>query len=143
MATSPAGVVGVFDRVADTYDDVGVPWFRPIAEGLVAELDVRSGERAVDLGCGRGAVLSLLAERAGPGGDVLGVDLAPRMVELTARDLAHLPQVRVQVADAQDPGLPAASCDVVAASLVLFFLRDPGRRSGHGRGCCGPVAASA
>jgi len=32
MASSPAGVAGVFDRAADTYDDIGVPWFQPIAQ---------------------------------------------------------------------------------------------------------------
>ena len=126
MATSPSGVAGVFDRAADSYDAVGVPWFGPIARGLVEELDVRPGERVVDLGCGRGAALVPLAGAAGPGGDVLGVDLAPRMVELTARDLAHLPQVRVEVGDARDPGLPPASRDVVSSCLVLFFLPDPG-----------------
>ena len=47
------------------------------------------------------------------------------MVELTARDLAHLPQVEVAVGDARAPDLPRASFDVVAASLVLFFLPDP------------------
>ena len=57
---------------------------------------------------------------------MVGLDLAPRMVELTARDLAHLPQVRLAVADVREPGLPPGSWDVVAASLVLFFLPDPG-----------------
>ena len=125
VTTSLPGIAGVFDRVADTYDDVGVPWFRPIARGLVEQLDVRPGDRVLDLGCGRGAATAVLAEAVGPDGDVLGIDLAPRMVELTARDLAHLPQVRVAVADVREPGLPQASRDVVAASLVLFFLPDP------------------
>ncbi|CAA9310725.1 MAG: hypothetical protein AVDCRST_MAG16-123, partial [uncultured Frankineae bacterium] len=39
--TSPPGVAGVFDRAADTYDAIGVPWFGPIAQGLVEELDVQ------------------------------------------------------------------------------------------------------
>ena len=43
MASTPTGVAGVFDRAADTYDTVGVPWFQPIAAGLVAELAVRPG----------------------------------------------------------------------------------------------------
>ena len=31
----------VFDAVADSYDQVGVDFFQPIAEGLVAELEPR------------------------------------------------------------------------------------------------------
>jgi len=124
MAT-PHNIAGVFDRVADTYDDVGVPWFRPIADGLVEELAVQPGERVLDIGCGRGAALEPLARATGPTGGALGIDLAPRMVELTAHDLRHLPQVEVRVADASTPGLPVASYDVVASSLVLFFLPDP------------------
>jgi ubiquinone/menaquinone biosynthesis C-methylase UbiE len=123
---SPAGIAGVFDRAADTYDDVGVAWFRPIARGLVDELAVRPGERVLDIGCGRGAALEPLARDAGPNGDVLGIDLAPRMVQRTAHDLRDLPQVQVRVADATAPDLPAASFDVIASALVLFFLPDPG-----------------
>ena len=123
--SSPAGIAGVFDRSAGTYDAVGVPWFGPIAHGLVQELAVRPGERVLDIGCGRGAALIPLAQAAGPTGQVLGIDLAPGMVERTAADVAHLPQVQVQVADAAATGLPAGAYDVVAACLVLFFLPDP------------------
>jgi ubiquinone/menaquinone biosynthesis C-methylase UbiE len=123
--TSPAGIAGVFDRAADTYDDVGVPWFRPIAHGLVDELAVRPGERGLDIGCGCGAALEPLARDTGPTGTVLGIDLAPRMVRRTAHDLRDLPQVQVRVGDAAAPDLPAASFDVIASSLVLFFLPDP------------------
>lgn len=122
---APDGIAGVFDRAADTYDDVGVPWFGPIAAGLVDELAVRPGERVLDVGCGRGAALAPLAHAAGSDGYALGIDLAPRMVELTARDLADLPQVEVRVDDAREPALPASSFDVVASCLVLFFLPDP------------------
>ena len=125
MSTAPSGPAAVFDRVADTYDAVGVPWFVPIAAGLVEELAVQPGERVLDVGCGRGAALRPLAEATGPAGTALGIDLAPRMVERTAQDLRDLPQVEVRVADARDPGLPAGSFDVVASSLVLFFMPDP------------------
>ncbi|MDM7830358.1 class I SAM-dependent methyltransferase [Cellulomonas edaphi] len=121
----PQGAGGVFDRVADTYDAVGVPWFTPIAAGLVEQLAVQPGERVLDIGCGRGAALRPLAEATGPHGRAVGIDLAPRMVELTARDLADLAQVEVLVGDAQAPAFPPASFEVVSASLVLFFLPDP------------------
>ena len=126
MAAPPDGIAGVFSRAADTYDDVGVPWFGPIARGLVEELGAAPGERVVDLGCGRGAALLPLARAVGPTGSALGLDLAPRMVELTARDARELPWVEVRLADVRAPGLPAEAYDVVSCCLVLFFLPDPG-----------------
>lgn len=123
--TSPAGIAGVFDRAADTYDQVGVPWFGPIASGLVDELAVRPGERVLDVGCGRGAALRPLALATGPSGHALGIDMSPRMVEHAAADLSGFPQVEVMVADAAAPGLRPGTFDVLASSLVLFFLPDP------------------
>lgn len=123
--SSPPGPAGVFDRAAATYDAVGVPWFGPIAEGLVAELAPQPGERVLDVGCGRGAVLARVARLVGPGGGATGIDLAPEMVRRTAEDLADLAWVDVRVDDAEAPDLPPAAFDVVASSLVLFFLREP------------------
>ena len=125
MESEPAGVIGVFDRVADTYDAVGVEWFGPIAGGLVQQLGPAAGERALDIGCGRGAALFPLAEAVGPTGHLLGIDLSPRMIAATARDAAAFPQIELRVADASNPGLPTASFDLIASSLVLFFLTDP------------------
>jgi ubiquinone/menaquinone biosynthesis C-methylase UbiE len=123
--TSPAGIAGVFDRAAGTYDAVGVPWFGPVAQGLVEELDVQPGERVLDLGCGRGAALLPLARAAGPTGSALGLGLAPRMVALTAQDARDLPQVEVRVGDASAPEVAEQAYDVVSCCLVLFFLPDP------------------
>ncbi len=123
--STPQQVAAVFSRVADTYDAVGVPWFTPIAAGLVEALAPQPGERVLDVGTGRGAALLPLAEAVGPAGTVLGIDLAERMIELTARDVAHLAHVDLRVADARDPGLAVGSYDVVCASLVAFFLPDP------------------
>lgn len=127
MAPVPSGPAELFDRAAGTYDAVGVPWFTPIAQGLVEELAVRPGERVLDVGCGRGAALRPLAEATGPTGSALGVDLAPEMVRLTAADLAGLSQVRVELADASALSADAAPYDVVSSCLVLFFLPDPGQ----------------
>ena len=120
-------VAGVFDRSAATYDAVGVPWFTPIGEGLVRALAPQPGERALDIGCGRGAALWPLVEGVGPTGSVTGFDLAPTMVELTRRDVdaRGLSNVDLHVMDASAPDLPAAAYDVIASSLVLFFLGEP------------------
>lgn len=120
-------VAATFDQVAVSYDTVGVPWFRPIAEHLVLELAPRPGERALDIGSGRGAVLFPLAEAVGPTGHVTAIDLAPGMVQALRQDVADrgLDQVDVLIQDAANPDLDPVSFDLVASSLVLFFLPDP------------------
>ena len=61
-----------------------------MARGLVDRLRVQPGEKALDIGSGRGAVTRPLAEDVGPTGRVDAVDLAPGMVRLLGEDTAHL-----------------------------------------------------
>jgi ubiquinone/menaquinone biosynthesis C-methylase UbiE len=116
---------GLFHRASETYDAVGVDFFAPLAGALVDRADLAAGDAVLDLGCGRGAALFAAAEAVGPHGHVLGLDLAPGMVERTARDAADhgLAHVEVRLGDADHP--PAGSWDAVIASFVLFFLPDP------------------
>ena len=115
----------MFDRLSEVYDQSGVPFFGVIAGGLVDRLDVRPGETALDIGAGRGAVTLPLAEAVGPTGRVDSLDLAPGMVRHLAEDTAPLAQVHVAQGDAADPRPPAAPYDLIASSLVLFFLPEP------------------
>lgn len=119
-------VAKLFDSLADTYDNVGVPWFQPIARGLVDELAPRAGESALDVGCGRGAVLLPLAAAVAPEGRAVGIDVSPRMVELARVEAAKADvDVDARVGDAMAVDLEPNSFDLVASSLVLFFLPDP------------------
>jgi len=132
MTPTPEQVVRLWDGLAGSYDQVGVDFITPIASGLVDELDPQAGERAVDLGCGRGAALLPIARRVGPSGAVLGGDISPGMLQ-GCRALAEsegLDRVSLVVLDAQapDPGAVdgwVGHADLVASSLVLFFLPDP------------------
>jgi ubiquinone/menaquinone biosynthesis C-methylase UbiE len=115
----------MFDRLSPVYDQTGVPFFGVMAQGLVDRLGVREGEKALDIGSGRGAVTRPLAEAVGPTGRVDALDLAPGMVRLLGEDTAHLPHVRVAQSNAADPRPPAPPYDVIASSMVIFFLDDP------------------
>lgn len=115
-------VAALFDLVSPDYDRSGVAFFGPIADRLVTALDPQEGERCLDVGCGRGAVAARLLERVGADGEVLGVDLAPGMVQQAAR---AVPGARFEVGDARDPGPADAGWDLVAGSAVIFFLDDP------------------
>ncbi|HEX3297373.1 MAG TPA: class I SAM-dependent methyltransferase [Nocardioides sp.] len=120
-------VARLFNEIAPDYDQSGVAFFAPIAEGLVDLLDLTPGERLVDVGCGRGALTFPAADAVGPSGVVTAVDIAPAMVEhtrLRAEELGYV-QVRTAVVTADDLGLAEGSADVVASSLVIFFAPDP------------------
>jgi SAM-dependent methyltransferase len=122
-----ARVRATFDAIADDYDQSGVPFFGPTAEGLVEVLEPRLGDRVLDIGCGRGAATSLLARAVLPAGAVDAIDISPAMVEHTRAFLAAQGyDARAEVMDAANPTLPESSYDLIASSLVLFFLPDPG-----------------
>lgn len=113
----------IYDEVAADYDQVGPAFYAANGVALVDRVEVAAGERVLDAGCGRGACLFPAAERVGPSGEVVGVDLSPAMVELVAG--RGLPQVSVSVGDAQAPGFPGGSFDVVLSGFVLRMLPDP------------------
>jgi len=115
----------MFDNLSGVYDQTGVPFFSGMARGLVDRLRVQPGEKALDIGSGRGAVTRPLAEDVGPTGRVDAVDLAPGMVRLLGEDIAHLAHVHVTQSNAADPRPPAPPYDVIASSMVIFFLDDP------------------
>nr|MBA3524388.1 hypothetical protein [Geodermatophilaceae bacterium] len=68
------GPAGLFSRLAGSYDAVGVPFFGPIADLLVGALAPAAGERLLDVGCGRGAVLHRVAPALAPDGSIVGLD---------------------------------------------------------------------
>jgi ubiquinone/menaquinone biosynthesis C-methylase UbiE len=121
-----ARVARLFDALADSYDQVGVDFFQPIADGLVAAVVPRRGERWLDVGCGRGAVLVPVARAVEPDGAVLGIDLSPAMVEQcrAVAGASGLANVEVHPGDASAPEV-AGPFDGITSSLVLFFLPDP------------------
>lgn len=127
MTDQPANpVAALFDLLSSTYDTTGVAFFQPIADRLVHELALQPGERVLDVGCGAGAVTVPAAQAVGAAGSVVGVDIAPGMVQRCAASAAAqgLAQVEVSVGDATAPPVQGPF-DVVASSLVLFFLSDP------------------
>jgi ubiquinone/menaquinone biosynthesis C-methylase UbiE len=78
---------------AEIYEQHMVPaifaWWAP---DLVEAAGVRPGGRALDVACGTGAVTRILAERVGPAGTVVGLDINPGMLAV-ARVAASLPNI--------------------------------------------------
>lgn len=56
-------------------------FFAPLADALVALDPPRPGEQVLDLACGTGVVARRAADRVGPGGRVIGVDVNQAMID--------------------------------------------------------------
>lgn len=122
-----ADIAQGFDLVADTFGTGSGSFFERVGRRLVQLAGLRPGDRVLDLGCGRGAVLLAAAETVGADGYAAGIDLAPEMVRATAAEIGarHLRNVAVRVDDAEDPGFPARSFEAVTAGLMMFITPDP------------------
>lgn len=114
-------MAALFDAVADDYEATGTEYFRPMGRRLVELAALQPGERVLDVGTGRGAVLRPAVAAVGDGGRVAGVDVSPRMAHLTSSALG----APVLVADAADPPL-SGPFDAVVGGMVAQFLADPG-----------------
>jgi protein-L-isoaspartate(D-aspartate) O-methyltransferase len=57
-------------------------------EAMLRLLDVRPGQRVLDVGAGSGWTTALLAHLVGPSGRVRGVEVVPELVEFGAANLA-------------------------------------------------------
>jgi SAM-dependent methyltransferase len=84
----------------------------------------------IDLGCGPGTATFPAARRVGPGGRVLGIDLAAPMVAWAERSAASqgLTQVQFMVGDAEELGdVPDASFARAISNFGVIFAPRPER----------------
>ncbi len=91
------------------------------------------GARVIDVGCGCGQSALEIAERVGPTGSVLGVDLSTPMLEQArararAAGLAH---IRFDEADAQTHAFGTGAYDVVYSRFGVMFFADPDAAFGN------------
>src|SRR5688572_6871887 len=91
-------------------------WQRP--EEVLELLRIPPGSVVADLGAGTGYFVAGLARRVGPGGQVLALDVEPKMVEFLQRRIEReqLGNVRPVLVAPDDPGLAPGS---VARVLVV------------------------
>jgi len=91
----------------------------------IAALGLRPGQRVLDVGCGPGAHLGLLAGAVSPGGSVVGIDLDAGRVAFAAERWGGNDTIAVREGDHGALPFPDGSFDVAWASLVLHHAERP------------------
>jgi ubiquinone/menaquinone biosynthesis C-methylase UbiE len=117
-----------FSRVAAAYkrrlDEVMA---RGEAHGRTAVIDWVDpvpGNRILDLACGPGTLSYPIAMSVSPGGEVVGIDLAPGMIELAQREAPPGRPVTFELMDMEDLRFPDHSFDAAVSGHGLQFVPD-------------------
>src|SRR5215207_4321643 len=109
-----------FRASAEAYERLVGRYGEPLAAGLIGFAGVGPGMRALDVGCGPGALTAALARRLGSA-RVSGADPSEPFVEACR---ARLPGVEVVRAGAEALPFADATFDAALAQLVVNFLPD-------------------
>jgi SAM-dependent methyltransferase len=110
-----------FDVGADAYLRFMGRFSEPLGPLFAGLAGVRAGQRALDVGCGPGALSAELVRRLGAGA-VSAVEPSASFAAAAAR---RLPGVDVRRAAAEQLPFPAGVFDVTLAQLVVHFMPDP------------------
>jgi SAM-dependent methyltransferase len=110
-----------FEVAADAYTRFMGRYADPLAEQFVELVGARPPQRALDVGCGPGALTAQLVRRLGAEA-VAAVDPSESFLS-AAR--ARFPRVDVRAATAEQLPFADDTFDVAAAQLVVHFMADP------------------
>ena len=119
MADVPGAAT--FQTPADAYDRHVGRYSHALAQALVDAAGIRPGQRALDVGCGPGALTGELAARLGPE-HVAAIDPSAPFADACRR---RLPDVRVEIAAAEALPFPDCAFDAVLSQMVVNFMSDP------------------
>lgn len=111
---------------AENYQRYFVPTIATaVSADLMGAADIQPGERVLDVACGTGVIARLAAEQVGPGGTVVGVDVAPDMIEVASTiPVPAKVTIEWREGDAQSLPLQDDSFDLVLCQMGLMFVGD-------------------
>ena len=109
---------------ADRYDRINGPFNAHILKAI----DPQPGQRALDVGCGNGALTLDVAARVAPG-EVVGLDISGPMLSFATKRAAEagVDNVRFEKGDAQvhDLADAAEGFDILVSRFGVMFFEDP------------------
>jgi ubiquinone/menaquinone biosynthesis C-methylase UbiE len=130
LETAKAKAAATYNAAADHFDDAPLAFWERYGRGTVERLGLAEGALVLDAGCGSGASALPAAERVGPAGRVIGVDLAEGLLQLArakARDRG-LRNVEFQCADMTALPFGDGRFDAVVCVFAIFFVPDMERQ---------------
>ena len=123
------------DRMMKVHRRTNIMYPKDVAY-LIAEMDLQSGDRVIEIGCGSGSMTQALARAVSPGGQVISYDRRPEFLEL-ARDncasagISDVDFRERQVGDELEPGVDAVFTDIPEPWSEMAVIRNALHGSGR------------
>lgn len=86
---------------------------------------LKPGQSVMDIGCGNGAITRGIAQKVGPEGRVLGLDVNARLIEDVRERHRDVSNLSFDVADIYDLSAYLDTFDIVTSARVLQWLDNP------------------
>jgi len=100
----------------------------------LALLELKQGDRVLDVGCGHGRTVERAAVMVGDDGLVVGIDASEEMLRMATRRCKRLIEagrLRLALADSASMPYPDESFDKIVTVHTLYFWDDPQRHLGE------------
>ena len=100
---------------------------QPVSDRLVEMVELREGDRILDIATGIGEPAMTAARRVGPTGRVVAIDQSSRMIAIAAERAAEsgLQNVELLEMDGENVDLPPNQFDAILCRWGLMFFPDP------------------
>ena len=121
-----ARTIATYNSAADYFDAPALSFWNRFGQKTIDLLSPRPGDRILDVCCGTGASAIPAAKCVGSTGSVLGIDLSENLLNLarTKAQNQNLENIKFQVGDFENLGLPNASFDGIVCVFGIFFVPD-------------------
>lgn len=126
--TAPQPLLDAYTTQARLYDERTAA-FQRYRHMIVDALPLRQGDVVIDVGCGTGLCFSMLVDKVGPRGRVVGVDASPDMAAQAMQRVTHegwsnvdimeVPITQARIAVAADAALFCAVHDILQSDAAL------------------------
>ena len=114
----------LFDNQAGSYDSRNASYCEKVWNSVLPILPEVKGRWVLDAGCGTGMITERLADDVGSWGQIVGVDISPKMLEKATSRLADRRNITLLRAEMNKVPERDRSFDVVVCINVLRHVED-------------------